>query len=192
MSIPKIEKAMGYVDDDLISGAIDYKKTTKKIVWIKYGAMAACLCLMIAGAFGRALFNREHSAAPNPNIVQVSNPIISVESVEEMEGYLDFRVPVLNKEAETYSVLVVDSYPTMGQIRYTDGSSFRMQYGNGDISGIHGGSFVETKDVDGVKVEFYKYADTSYAIWEQNGFTFSYTYTDGDDDVEKTIRLLID
>lgn len=192
MSIPKIAKAMEYIDDDLVSGAAEYRRTAKKNAWIGYGAAAACLCLVLAGAFGRGFFDREQAAVPHPAAVRVVNPIITVASVEEMERYLDFHVPVLDKEAEAYTVLVADSYPTMGQIHYTDGSCFRMRYGNGDISGIYGGSFVETKDIDGVKAEFYRYADTAYAIWEQNGFAFSYSYTDGDGDAENAIRQMMD
>ena len=50
MSIPKMAKAMGYIDDDLVSGAVEYKRTKKKNAWVKWGAMAACLCLVVVGA----------------------------------------------------------------------------------------------------------------------------------------------
>lgn len=49
MSIPKMAKAMGYIDDDLVSGAVEYKRTTKKNSWLKWGAMAACLFLVAVG-----------------------------------------------------------------------------------------------------------------------------------------------
>ena len=42
MSIPKMANAMGYIDDDLVTGAIEYKRTKKKNSWMKWGAMAAC------------------------------------------------------------------------------------------------------------------------------------------------------
>ena len=48
MSIPKMAKAMGYIDDDLVTGAVEYKRTKKKNSWMKWGAMAACLCLVVA------------------------------------------------------------------------------------------------------------------------------------------------
>ena len=35
-----------------------------------------------------------------------------------------------------------------------------------------------SEKIDGVEVEQYRYENTTYAIWEQNGFTFSYVYTD--------------
>ena len=50
MSIPRIAKAMDYIDDDLVSGAVEYKRTKKKNSWMKWGAMAACLCLVVVGA----------------------------------------------------------------------------------------------------------------------------------------------
>jgi len=45
MSILKIARAMDYIDDDLVSGASEYKRAKKKNTWIKWGALAACLCL---------------------------------------------------------------------------------------------------------------------------------------------------
>lgn len=49
MSIPKMAKAMGYIDDDLVSGAIEYKREKKKNTWVKWCALAACLCLVFVG-----------------------------------------------------------------------------------------------------------------------------------------------
>ena len=121
---------------------------------------------------------------PNPEKVEIPKPVIEVAAVEEMEPYLDFDVPVLDKEIKSYSVFIEDDYPAMGQIIYADGSEFRIKYGRGDISGIYGGTLEESKEIDGIKVEYYKHTETTYAIWEQNGFTFSYVYTnDGDSDV---------
>ncbi len=51
MSIPKMAKAMEYIDDDLVSGAVEYKRTKKKNSWMKWGAIAVCLCLVVVGAF---------------------------------------------------------------------------------------------------------------------------------------------
>ena len=64
----------------------------------------------------------DESIIPSPESVQTPNPIIIAASAEEMERYLDFHVPVLDKEVGSYSVFIEDSYPTMGQENYTDGS----------------------------------------------------------------------
>ena len=162
-------------------------RSARRPSWQKWGAIAACFCLLVVG--GVMLSQRGGQAAPDPDMVQIPNPVISVASVEEMETYLDFDVPVLDKEVESYSVLVEDQYPVMGQIHYADGSEFRMQYGSGDISGIHGGTLEESENVGGVNVEYYKYENTVYAIWEQNGFTFSYVYAGSENsDVESIIQ----
>lgn len=187
MNAKKFSDAMGELDTKYVDETLNYKKKAKRPDWIKWEAMAACVCLLVAG--GVMFTQNSGNVAPNPDIVQIPNPIITVTSVEEMENYLDFDVPVLDKEVVSYSVLVEDSYPTMGQINYADGSEFRMQYGSGDISGIHGGTLEKSKDIEGVKVEYYQYADTTYAIWEQNGFTFSYVYAnDNSAEVETIIQ----
>lgn len=194
MNSKKFSEAVGELDTRYVDEAIGYKKkkTYKKPVWVKLGAMAACLCLVIVG--GVMFTQNSGNNVPNPEMVQTPNPFITVTSVEEMEEYLDFKVPVLDKEVEMYSVLVEDNYPTMGQIDYADGSEFRIKYGSGDISGIYGGTLEESKDIEGVKVDFYRYTDDTtpeltYALWEQNGFAFSYQYTnDSIADVETIIQ----
>lgn len=170
-------EVLGDMNENYVKEARAVRKA-RKPGWMKWGAMAACLCLLVAGG---VLFTRNRgNAAPDPDPVQIPNPIISVASVEEMEEYLDFEVPVLDKEAASYAVFIEDGYLTMGQIEYADGSEFRIQYGSGDISGIHGGTLEKSEKIDGVEVEQYRYENTTYAIWEQNGFTFSYVYTDSE------------
>lgn len=189
MNSRKFSEAMNEIDNKYVEEAILYKSKTvhRKPLWIKWGAMAACLCLILAG--GVVFLHNGNSTIPNPDPVQIPNPVMEVTTVDEMEQYLDFDVPVLDKEIESYSVLAQDSYPAMGQIDYADGSTFRMQYGSGDISGIYGGTLKESKEVDGVEISYYQCAETTYAIWEQNGFTFSYVYVaDGDADVEALIQ----
>ena len=46
MKIPRIVNAMGHIDDDLISGAVESKKK-KKNPWIKWGSFAACFALLV-------------------------------------------------------------------------------------------------------------------------------------------------
>ena len=72
-------------------------------------------------------------------------------------------------------------------------SNYRIQYGSGDISGINGGVLAETKEAGDVKVSYYTYdgidAEAAYAIWEEDGYTFSYIYTgDGEGEVQTLIQ----
>lgn len=125
----------------------------------------AVLCLILAGCGGESV------SAPSPEQVQVVNPMMQVESLAEMEEYLDFSVPVLEKELANFIVLVIDGYPQMGRVCYADGGEFRIQYGSGDISGIYGGTEEKTEEIQGVTVMFLVYDQIRYAIWEKDGFT---------------------
>ena len=148
-------------------------------------AVIILLCLVIVSAF---ILGGCESDKPNPEFVQVVNPLMQVNSVEEMEEYLDFSVPVLDKEVENYIVLVIDGYPTQARIRYHDGGSFDMKHGSGDVSGIYGGSLVKEENINGTKVSFMNYEDINYAIWEKDGFTYSLS---GNDDLNESVKALI-
>ena len=164
------------IDDRFITEA---KKKSRRVIplgVIKVGfAMAACLCVVLASVFA---FTYQRSNPPHPEQLQTPNPLMEVTSVSEMERYLDFRVPVLDKDVEAYIVIVDDSYPTLGRIMYADGSIFNMEYGTGDISGIYGGELVKTETFGKVEVSFFTYTgvedgEISYATWEHGGFTYS-------------------
>jgi hypothetical protein len=128
------------------------------------------------------------SGAPRPDKVQVVNPLMEVASLEEMERYLDYSVPVLEKEVDAYIVLVFDGYPQMGRIRYADGAVFNMQYGSGDISGIYGGTLESTEECGEVEVSYYVYEELHYALWETGGFTYSLS---GGEDLKADVAALI-
>ena len=147
--------------------------------------IAACACIL-AGC--GSVENQGEAKAPKPELVKVVNPLMTVSSVEEMEQYLDFSVPALEKEAEAYIVLVIDGYPQNGRIRYADGNTFNMKYGSGDVSGIYGGTLEKTEDVGTVTVSYYTYDTTRYALWEQDGFTHSLT---GGENLEEEVKSLL-
>lgn len=191
MNLKQFSEAMDMLDDKYISESLQYKKKRKRNVWIKWGSIAACVCAVLS--IGILNIYNGGNKAPHPEIVQIANPIIEVSSTEEMEGYLDFPVPVLEKKADNFSVIVEDDYPTIGQIDYEDGSEYRIKYGSGDISGIYGGELEDTKEIKDVQVQYYTFSDTdseiTYAIWEQEGYTFSYLYTgDGESEIENLIE----
>lgn len=177
-------EVIGELDDDIVKGAKTPMKVKKQTIWKSIGAMAACLCLVLCGTF---MFDNQQSV-PNPEMVQVTNPLMEVASVEEMEQYLDFEVPVLDKDVESYIVVVLDKIPDTARISYADGARFSMKYGSGDVSGIHGGTLEKEATVNGVSVEYYTYETTRYALWENGGFTYSLT---GGENLEEDVALLI-
>lgn len=185
MNGKKLLEAVGEVNDSYVEEAAGYRKSRKAPLWLRWGAVDACLC--VAAVSAAVLLRGNEGLTPDPAPVEVTNPIITVDTVEEMEEYLDFPVPVLDKETAALSVLVVQGYPVMGQVEYADGSLYRVQYGSEDVSGIYGGETVETRDVDGVQVECRTFEGSSYAVWTDEGFSFSYT---GDvNEVETLIGL---
>lgn len=51
MNAKKFSEAMGEIDGKYLDEAIQYKKKATKFRWVKWGAMAACLCLVLSGVF---------------------------------------------------------------------------------------------------------------------------------------------
>ena len=187
MNSRKFSEAMNELDYKYVEEAARYRNKRIQTVWVRWGALAACVCMMLVGG---VLFLRQGgSTIPDPAPVEIPDPVLEVASVEEMQQYLDFDIPVLDKEIGSCSVLIENSYPVMGQIDYADGSVFRMRYGSGDISGIYGGTLEESRETEGITVGYYRYGDIAYAVWEQGGFAFSYVYTgNGSAEVEALIR----
>lgn len=50
MNAKKFSDAMSELDTKYVDEALNYKKKAKRPGWIKWGAMAACLCLMVVVA----------------------------------------------------------------------------------------------------------------------------------------------
>lgn len=50
MTPKKFSHALGEIGDKYVSESINYTAAKKKNAWVKWGAMAACLCLVVVGA----------------------------------------------------------------------------------------------------------------------------------------------
>ena len=50
MNAKKFSDAMSELDTKYVDEALNYKKKAKKPIWVKWGAMAACLCLVVVSA----------------------------------------------------------------------------------------------------------------------------------------------
>jgi len=101
MNEPKLSQAINYIDDDLISGAIEYMpKKAKRPVWVKWAAMAACLCLVVMGAFiAPTLLGEQNVEQPmgqgffNATVLEIENDKVIVECTESLQG----EIPVGGK-----------------------------------------------------------------------------------------------
>lgn len=60
MNAKKFSDAMSELNMKYIDEALNYKKKAKRTRWIQWGAIAACLCLIVIGGLGisRVLFNK--------------------------------------------------------------------------------------------------------------------------------------
>ena len=87
MSTPKLAIAMNYIDDDLVTGAIEYKRTKKKNSWMKWGAIAVCLCLVVVGAFTVPHILKTSAPSKDPTINQPNEmpPVVSNDNAVEVE-----------------------------------------------------------------------------------------------------------
>ena len=71
MKTPRIAQSMNHMDDDLIlEAAREEKHTAKKAVFLRWGALAACFCVLIMAAI-MVLTNLQQPDAP----VQSQNPL---------------------------------------------------------------------------------------------------------------------
>ena len=62
MNSKKFSEAMGELDNKYVDEAINYKKKAKKPGWIKWGAMAACLCFVVCAFAIPRLFEKPNNS----------------------------------------------------------------------------------------------------------------------------------
>lgn len=70
MNTKKFSKAMGELDDKYVDEAIRYQRTRKKSSWVKWGAIAACLCLVVC-AIAIPILNQPEEPIPGDLIPMV-------------------------------------------------------------------------------------------------------------------------
>lgn len=197
MTNKELLNAMGNVKPEFIMAASPdaVNETRRQKKDLKYGAAtitvilaAACVCLCFKFTGKQQTYEVRE---PKPEFVQVVNPMLEVESAEKMAEYLDFNVPVMSKDVKKYYVFVDGGYPAMGQINYSDGSSFRIKYGEEDISGIYGGKKTEQIKIGKVLADCYVYDETYYAVWTADRYSFCYVAGEGKMSYEGELKEII-
>ena len=86
MKNEKMLHAIGQIDDELIYGAVNDVKAgqTKKNGWRKWAAMAACLCLVVVGAFSMVNFQSGQSSEPAEDEMGTMDQLYSLSQQEVM------------------------------------------------------------------------------------------------------------
>lgn len=164
MNAKKFSDAMSELDDKYIDEAINYKKKVKKSrkktnkhSMIKWGAMAACLCLIVAGAFTLPHFIGNDTP---------STPPVAEENAYgfTMEGSDVLYLPISFSQRKTFGL--IDENAT----GLTDENTYQITDDDlGDIMGIVGDS--QDESIIGETVyHFIKFpSDDAICIVKVNG-----------------------
>ena len=113
MNAPKLAIAMNYIDESLISGAIDYKSIpNKKIphIWKHFVAVAVCLCLVVSTVW----FTQHQYSDEGRN-----NPLIRTEAKYKV-ATLDVSTVTEPIQLFSYSVLPSEEICDIVSQRYSN------------------------------------------------------------------------
>ena len=121
-------EVIGDINEDYVRGAREYRKA-KKPVWIKWGAMAACLCLVVVGAFVVPTLQGEHgvvdpqpSGTPGSSIVEPgkTNLLVANEVESVMSADMDVQLTHYNKLPYDVWMSVLEDFHKLIGITYEE------------------------------------------------------------------------
>jgi len=101
---------IGYIDDQLVEKADKYSVAKKKNAWVKWFAMAACICLVVVGTIG--LFNSSSDSADQISVggvmrkyknISVSGSEVTIEWPWEYKTVAE-RFSTISFEGQEYSI----------------------------------------------------------------------------------------
>jgi len=107
---------IGEVDEQKVASAGMAMKKTRKPVWTKWAAMAACLCLVVAGAFvAPTLIGEQNVEQPmgqgffNAAVVEIEDDKVVVECTESLQG----EIPVGSKVQISTDTISSETVPEL-------------------------------------------------------------------------------
>ncbi|MBQ8132022.1 MAG: hypothetical protein IJ193_05995 [Bacilli bacterium] len=162
----------------------------KKIVMRLVVIIIGCICMLVAAI---AMFiggNKQSNNTKKPTRLEIPNPLTEVKTVSEMNQYLGFTIPVMDKKVEKYIVIGEGKYATHARIIYEDQSEFDMEKGSNDVSGIYGGDKIEEKVYNNITVTFYKKDKTNYITYQTKEYSYSYSKEDKEMEEEEVLQLM--
>ena len=95
MSKDRVIDSLGRIDDDMIQGVEALRQKKKRPAWTRWGAMVACLCLIVASTFVIPRITD-----PSPSGVPIPNPDGTIQRGDEPDVYPDH--PILRPGDEGY------------------------------------------------------------------------------------------
>ena len=99
MNSNKIREGMGFIDEDLIAGAIEYTRTKKKNGWMKWAAMAACLALVISFAIPLTQITQDKLPTEDIQMIVYNNAYYEVCEEKSVLKRLGIKAPINETDA---------------------------------------------------------------------------------------------
>ena len=96
MNAKKFSDAMSELDTKYIDEALSYKKKAKMPIWVKWGAIAACLCLMIPLTAFAVDIIQYHAAVDYLNSLGIA--------VEDLSDYSHKEIKEAAKRSSHYTI----------------------------------------------------------------------------------------
>lgn len=157
--------------------------------WKKYLTAAACLVLLIAGAFAVAHL-RGGVAEPLPDEVQTPWGTVAYSSAAELSAAVGFDIADLPNLPFAPTETVYQKYNgNLAEIIYADDSqslNYRVSKGSEDNSGDY--NEYETtylKEINGISVSLEGNGELIHkAVYEQDGYSYSITASEGFTEVQ--------
>ena len=131
------------------------------------------------------VFNKNYN---DENNVLIPNPMVSIDSLDELEKYLG--ISSLKLDFKEIEEIIKYNNDVLGQITYKDDSVLRISKGNNDNSGIYGSKLKNETTINNVNVKIYSFEELEYAVWCKDGYSYSYRKSSNEDIIE-IIRKVI-
>lgn len=102
MNAKKFSNAMSELDTKYVDEALNYKKKAKKPGWIKWGAMAACLCVAIIGGICSRMFWN------SPSNIDI-NYLLSTANINEVSDLAISDYVIIENRVALYGKVNLDN-----------------------------------------------------------------------------------
>lgn len=146
MNTKKFSEAMSEIDSKYVDEAIQYQSKKKTQSWLKWAAMAACLCLIVVTAITvPTLFKpQDDLAGGDPNNLSI---ILFPDDVRTVEVIYSIYSSDTSRELSQDEIVAVKEWATALELQqktfnegekpnqvYAGGISYRFNVNNGEIS----------------------------------------------------------
>lgn len=172
MNAKKFSDAMSELDTKYVDEALNYKKKSRKPVWVKWGAMAACLCLIVAAIItvpsmlnpqeidsGEAGGLAGGNENVSENILQFPDTIKTIEVT-----YLVYSSEI-SRELSQDEIVAIKEWATALELEH-------MSYGEGEAPNeVYAGGESWVFDVNNGEIKFtYSIIDNHYIFYNDEWY----------------------